>query len=102
LDELVAAVFQLFVGRFLHIEKSLKIVKLLSLVFNLLNFGEVLTDFSISILDDSGRCLLGVVWQVGLEFLSEFSNLDLEFSKSILNVGGFFVLEWKNLFFNWS
>jgi hypothetical protein len=86
----------------LHVEKSLKIVELLGFVFNLLNLGEVFTDAIVSIINNSGRSFSNVVWKVGLELLSEFSNFNLKFSESVLNIGGFFVLKRKNLLFNWS
>lgn len=86
----------------MHIEKSLKIVEFSSFVLNVLDFEEVLADAEVSIFDNFSGGIGDVVWKISLEILSEFCNFDLELSKSVLDVGCLFVLEWKDLLLNWS
>jgi hypothetical protein len=67
-----------------------------------LDLEEVLADSEVCVLNNFSGGVGDVVWKVSLEILSEFSNFDLELSKSILDVGCLFVLEWKNLLLDWS
>lgn len=97
-----SAVFKLLVGRLLDIEKSLKIVKISSFIFNFSGLVEVFGNSVISISNNVWGRLLNVIWAVFLELHSIFSNLNLKFSKSILNVRCFLGLKWKNCFLNWT
>lgn len=101
-DKLVAAIFQLLVGGLLHIKKCLEIVKFSSFILNFLYLNIVLADSFISLVNDVLVSIGDVVWQGSLEFLSKLGDLDLKFSKSILDVCRFFILERKNLLFYWS
>jgi len=99
-DQFGSAIFELLVGRLLDIEKDFEIIELRSLFFKDLSL--LIVQFNLSV--RGCYCclirLLNIVWAFILEVQSEFSDLDLELPKSVLNVGCLFGLEWENLFFN--
>lgn len=86
----------------MHIEKSLEVVELGGAALEGSSLLVVFTDLGIGLLNGLWGGLLDVIWHGGLEFLSILSDGDLELSKSVLDVTGLLVLEWKNGFLNWS
>jgi hypothetical protein len=100
--ELDSAVLELLVGRFLNIEKSLKIVQIGGLQFDLSGVVVVLSDLGVGIRNDLRGRLGDVVRALGLESHSVLSDLDLELSESIFDVGGLLGLERENLLLDWA
>ena len=100
--ELSSAVLELLVGGLLNIEKGLKIVQISGLLLDLSGVVVVLSDLGVGIRNDLRGGLSDVVRALGLELHSVLSDLDLELSESIFDVGGLLGLERENLLLDWA